>query len=355
MSRSCIALMTLLASLAGPLVFAPAARSEQPTSTCPAEAYGGQAVCTPPAVPMHPADNYGFVPYPGYAGEYADADAAASWTAETPVASDASAVEDWRDFVIEFKSSSITNRYDDLFDSMVDYANQTMDSLPPTIVEADADGYKADSSELAEYDPYGAESEAKASSEYASIEAYESEFSGYGKTDYLRDNFDYRPQPAIITERGLVFARLARSWAKEVLRSDLVTDVVQMGSEAWYSANEAAAEVSIDQIVEASELAWDRLEEYNRLTSLPVPKLDACEVGYRLAGDDCGWDCWSHSTETAVTPTVPASTANQQREAARAVALSLRRLALQLESASEWVAGLGGIDVAELKSVGAAR
>ena len=110
-------------------------------------------------------------------------------------------------------------------------------------------------------------------------------------------------------------------------------------------------------------MAWDRLEEHQRLTRAELPlESEPIEIGFRLADDDCGWDCWhamrESSLATAPAPAAPAASANGQvldREAARSLALSLRRAAAQLEAASNWIAQMGGLDVAELQSTTTAR
>ena len=64
------------------------------------------------------------------------------------------------------------------------------------------------------------------------------------------------------------------------------------------------------------------------------------------------------SLATAPAPAAPAASANGQvldREAARSLALSLRRAAAQLEAASNWIAQMGGLDLAELQSDKTAR
>lgn len=343
MSRSSFALLTLLATLAGPLVFAPAARSEQPLPTCPAEAYNARSVCTPPAEPVHPTDN-GLVPHPGYHGEYADADAEASWRSPTPAKD-----EDWRSFVIENKQSSITNRYDDLFETLNDVAVKTYDLLHSKVVEADISAYSVESTKAPEYDPYAANASDE-DPEYASIEAYEAEFSGYGTTDYLRDNFGYEAERSRSTKS---LSTVAVAWYRDAWRNQLVTSALEAGSETWFLAQQLRAEYNFDAIVDASELAWDRLEEYNRLTRRPLPTVETREIGYRLATDDCGWDCWFGERSLEVAPRLPQVSHDAkrlEREALLTAAVSLRTLAGHLEAASDWIANLGGIDVAEVKS-----
>ena len=169
MSRSSFALLTLLASLAGPLLFAPRVRAETTTLPCPAEAYqaGGPSVCTPPIASVHPTDQ-----------EVRPEEQAVTFVAtDVPV----DPAEDWRDFVVENLPSSVTNQYDDLFETLGD----TVKSNQAVKVEAaDADDYRANAPNAPKYDPYaGAQSH---------VEGYESKFSGYTTTDYLRDNFDYK-------------------------------------------------------------------------------------------------------------------------------------------------------------------
>lgn len=335
MSRSSFALLTLLASLAGPLLFAPRVRAETTALPCPAEAYtaGTPSVCTPPVASVHPADQ-----------ETRPAPAA-----DAPVVFEEPA-EDWRDFVVENQASSLTNQYDDLFESLGDTvkANQSV-----KVEAADADSYRADAPNAPKYDPYaGAQSQ---------VEAYESKFSGYSTTDYLRDNFDYKAfthevRPA---EKELVFAVIVRNWWEDAQDSDLAADLSALSSDAYYLVQRLQCEYSLASIIEHSELAWDRLEEHQRLTRAEIPLQDeVIEIGFRLADDDCGWDCWHEMRDASLasapaaptTPAAPASTQVLDREAARSLALSLRRAAAQLEAASNWIAQMGGLDVAELQS-----
>lgn len=352
MSRSSFALLTLLTTLAGPLLFPPVARSEQPMLTCPAEAYGVHSVCTPPPSAVHPADNQGLLPNPGYEGEYADAEAEAAWRSPTPVPS-----EDWRDFVIENKTSSISNTYDDLFETIDNVASAVDSDLSAAVVEADVDAYQSESDTAPEYDPYAASAEVE-DPEYASIEAYEAEFSGYGTTDYLRDNFDYEAVASAPFHSNSM-SKVLFGWGEAALNSDAVAASLQYGSEAWFAAQQLSQEYDFDAIVDASELAWDRLEEYNRTTRRPLPLVQNEEIGYRLATDDCGWDCWfgmrANEPSPVLPPAPPTNQVELQRETLLNAAIALRHLAAQLEAASDWIATLGGIDLAEVETGATSR
>jgi hypothetical protein len=386
MSRPYYALLALLSLVAGPLVFAPTARGDD-EYTCPAEAYGHKTVCTPPCVPVHPTDTdiYGLLPYPGYEYEaptyedqYADADAAAEWDAELPSA-DSAPVEDWRDFAVENKPSSISNKYDDLFETMgevadagtsefVDAEAEALEAYRKSeaaaaeavaeaaIVEADPEAYQPEVTSASEFDP-SAEAVAEAPStksddEYSAIEAYESEFSGYGNYNY---NDDYTPaaEKVAVSTKPLGITRVVRSLTSEALDNEFVNDMAQLSSEAYFMAQTLFSDQTKADLIEASENAWDRLEEHNRLSLCPLPVEDETqEEGFRLADDDCGWDCWHemHRVEMAK----KAQQTQLDRDALRAVAGLLRSLASQLEAASEWIGNVG-VGVAEVNNESEAR
>ncbi|HTN75013.1 MAG TPA: hypothetical protein VL096_07190 [Pirellulaceae bacterium] len=339
MNRPSFALTVLLAAIAGPLCLAGSARSE---TTNAAE------VCTPAPSRVHPADLFGLLPYPPY-----DDNALAN------------ADGDWRDFVDAGHATTagqpVSNNYDDLFDTLREVAANTFKSFRPSIIEADAEAYKGNSANAASYQPYAEEAAEPAAEpaaaatvnsgdEYSSLEAYEAEFSGYGTTDYVRDNYGYYPVPVEGSARGnALTAATVAAWD-----SALVQDSLALASDAITTAYQLANEIRVAELIETSELAWDRIEEQNRLAA-PTIALD--DSGFRLADDDCGWDC-DYALRGGLNPPAAekvAAPATFDRQTLVSVARSLRSLAIQLEEASNWVAQLGGIDVAELEAGSAAR
>ncbi len=419
MNRSSFALAVLLTALAGPLLLAGTAHSQTVARS---------AVCTPPVTPVHPADLFGLLPYPDYFDDYADAEAADSWgTPDPAVAADAivvgdEIVEDWRDFETFGPETSVppepvTNAYDDLFESFRDLATNTIAaSAKPVITEVDPREYKADVADAPAYEPYATDDTAaeestdsaesaepfatdvgsdepvaaepvvaepvadepaseepvsadsiapETTSDYPSPEAYESEFSGYGTTDYLRDNFNYEPVrefdlEEIVAARPLRSPALVQESLQSALESQLVTDGVNLANEAIAMGEAFAAQISVADMIEASELAWERIEEQRRLSQPPLATIAAnsTSAGFRLADDHCGWDCdynWRDSVAEPVAPPAIVENSVQNRDALLTLARSLRSLASQLDSASLWLARLGGHDVAELEVGGANR
>lgn len=382
MNRSSFALTVLLVALAGPLLLASSARSQSLASS---------EVCTPPRSPVHPADLFGLLPYPGYLDDFADAAAASSWGTPTPdVNADAIAgenIEDWRDFETfgpetSAPSEPITGAYDDLFETLRDVASNTIAALKPLIEEVNPSDYKANVPEAPIYDPYAElpateesveqaqpvqpieEPAAEATTTpYPSPEAYESEFSGYGTTDYLRDNFGYEPVKEFDLEK-IVASRplhspvlVSRLW-NNLLDSQLVTDSVNFANEAYATGHALASQVSIEQWIDASELAWDRLEEHRRSTEVRPQTIALSTAGFRLPDDHCGWDCdynWRDSITQTPAVVENRNDSTQNRAALLTLAQTLRTLAGQLESASEWLAKISGHDVAEVEAGSAAR
>lgn len=361
MSRSCLALLVLLCSLVGPLLVTREARSESGSTSeivpaCPPEAYAGVAVCTPPTTAVHPADEVGLVPYPA-----------------------AAQPEDWRDFVSE---PELTNQYDDLFATLPenkysdlfatlhDVARQTIKAFEPVVKEADRKAYSPASKAAPEYDPYADSVVAQSvpGGGYQNIEAYEAEFSGYGTTDYLRDNFDYLPHDpfqkrSVDLAKVFPLVRVIERWGHAALESELACRAVNYGHETYVAAQQVAAEHSFASLVEASELAWDRLEEHNRLTLAPLPtesaeSFEIAEQGFRLPGDDCGWECLYGLHGGGPAPEYADATDTpppMDRQALLTAASSLKALADQIDAAANWLIQVGNIDVAELESGRAAR
>lgn len=380
MNRSYCALFVLLTALFGPLLFVGPARAQ----IC---AYGSDspAVCTPPQSATHPAD----LPAHDISGE------------------------DWRDFVdygsettlTECPTADLLDEYNDLFDSLSNDLAESVKAAEPTVVEAEPADDSNYSNEFEDYQPYAedmydelledANIEA-ATSEAApevtevpqvpSPEAYESEFSGYDTPDYLRDNFDYEPHTPTLASQPLRTPAVLQGWAlsqlDSLLSANLVTDAIDLSRETLTMGEQLASDYPLDRMIAASEDAWDRLEVYNRETAPPLPLVQNEAVGFRLPGDDCGWDCWysyqfqpEHNKftpgEGVAVKSEPAESlpatecqpsmedvvaaAAIQRDVLLSVARSLRHFASQLEDASELVARLGGLDIAELDTGSAAR
>jgi hypothetical protein len=148
---------------------------------------------------------------------------------------------------------------------------------------------------------------------------------------------------------------VAKSWTNKALDSQFVSDMAQLSSEAWFMAQTLVSPETQFALIEASEQAWDRLEEHTRLNLCPLPVELEDEQGFRLADDDCGWDCWLEMHRIALAKKTKETQAKLDRETVRAFAGLLRSLASQLEAASDWVANVGGVDVAEIEGSSEAR
>jgi hypothetical protein len=219
--------------------------------------------------------------------------------------------------------------------------------------------------------------------EAPSPEAYDSGFSGY---DYLNDNYDYEPHTPTLATKPLRTPLVLQAWAlnqlDSLLSADLVTDAIDLSRETLTMGEQLASDYPLERMIAASEDAWDRLEVYNRESAPPLPLVKNEAVGFRLPGDDCGWDCWysyqfqpennkfapgegvaaksepvkpEPATECQPSMEDVVAAAAIQRDLLLSVARSLRHVASQLEDASELVARLGGLDIAELDSGNAAR
>ncbi len=214
-----------------------------------------------------------------------------------------------------------------------------------------------------------------------SPQPYECEFSGYDTPDYLRDNYNYDSYTPSVAETPLRSPEVLHRWAQDqldtLLAADAVTDAIDLSREALTMSEQLSSSFSFDGMIAASEDAWDRLEAYNRESAPPLPTVKNEAIGYRLPGDDCGWECWysyqfvpqnpkfapgegvaaKPEPQFECHPSMEDVVAAQalQRDVILSVARSLRRLAGQIEDASELVAEMGGIDVAELGTGSAAR
>jgi hypothetical protein len=373
MNRPCFALLLLLVALAGPLYAA---------NTAWCQSCGQHQVCTPPAARIHPADDYCQNYYAGNFDEYDLGAADEEFAGE-----EASEVEDWRDFVQEEESSlsdpglesvELYQRCDELFHTLDATAERAIHGAQPIVQEVDESNYRQECPTAPRNDPYGAlepidEAAADAAADYAdqwALEAYEAEFSGYGTTEYFPgefgDEFDSEPlvdpspvleiRDADWLEIGLGLSRdVARACGGELIQDWLIEarDIVQ-GIDA--------AEC-LKAFGEASDLAWDRIEERNRLEAQQrLAAIQSLSDGYRLPEDDCGWDCrydwrslYESGLEMAAAPQPSTPLSMLEREALLTLARSMRSLAGQLEAASNWIARMGGIDVAEIESEHTAR
>lgn len=351
MNRPSYALALLLAALGGPLFFSGTARSE--TTSRP--------VCTPPVVAVHPVDLFNSpLPCPGYINEYGDQDLAA----DANHAHDA-AVEHAAPRVA---TTPLGTQYDDLFETLRDAAGQALAAFQTKIVEVDPSAYKADAPQVPAYEPYAEEnavaeevSESDAN-ETSTVEGYESEFSGYGPA---RDTYRFAPvknfdlDKVIAAEQNRFAAdRFALKLLAQISASELAAQVRDYANEGYSLYQELACEYPLERLADASEAAWDRVEEHRRLNSPQPATLAVSDEGFRLPYDDCGWECdyaWQ-SGLSSVSPSPLAPRGNlTKREALVSLARSLRGLADQLEAASNLIAQWGDIDLAELQNTKAAR
>jgi hypothetical protein len=254
-----------------------------------------------------------------------------------------------------------------LFDSLYDAAQKTVAALKPVVVEADATAYKPESPAAPANDPYGRAETDVDQVPAASVDAYESEYYGYGTTDYLRDNYGYTPvaqpqdaaTPAVENDverhdTGDSLPTAVKRWASGAANSKLLQSGLEAARDAQSQVAELAGKVSLKSLSEASELAWDRLEEHRRL-NVPAPQTEqAKEIEYRMPGDDCGWECHYGLAKGSLTP-APVAARQSNREAVLTLARGLRALADRLEAASDWLADLGEVDVAELEGAASPR
>lgn len=352
MNRPSYALALLLAALGGPLFLAGTARSETPST---------RPVCTPPVVAVHPVDLFNSpLPCPGYINEYGDQDLAAG----TDTAHDAAAEQ----AAPRVANTPLGNQYDDLFETLRDAAGKAIAAFQTKIVEVDPSAYNADAPQIPAYEPYAEEHEAteeaaveSAAGETSPVAGYESQFSGYGPA---RDTYHYAPvknfdlDKVIAEHNRFAIDRFAFSVWEQASNSQLVAQTSDYVNEAHSLYQELACEYPFERLVDASEAAWDRVEEYNRLNAPQPATLAVGDRGYRLPYDDCGWECdyaWqSGLSNVSPSPLAPRGNVTK-REALVSLARSLRGMASQLEAASNLIAQWGGIDLAELQQDKAAR
>jgi hypothetical protein len=330
MNRSSFALLTLLAALAAPLALAGAARAQ-----CPGE----RQICTPPDSRLHPADEIGLTPFPGCLDDYADT---CPRSPCDPLTAEFEAAEDWRDYV----QSHCEESY--------------LADEPAVVREADADSYSPDAA-TSDYCPYFdrqlADDDSPADiAGYDSVEAYEAEFSGYGVTDYLEDNFHYQPYGAPLVDPNPVMEFPSESWLQDhaqrlwndISGSQLVEEARDVVADVRSRIDELTNRHTLATLMEASDTAWAHIDEHLRAQARADAARLAARYDYRVFGDDCGLDCQYYPTP--INPPLPAGEATaESRELILSVARSLRTLAGHLESASAWLAEMGGIDVAELE------